>query len=401
MTGDSASASMMSALRVFDATDANVAKIERLWREIEPLIPTGNIFNGDDDAEYDRLRYSIYEIIEALPLINGWKPSFELLDRSTIFSMHIDASEVGDVEALINVANQLDEPAREIRKYRFELDRERRSLVQRAIAEYLPILDDDVKSVRSIVSPDTALSSRMEGERWEVLQKRFNELAVLLGSNSKNVPGWSALRRHLSFGLVQDFNDIERSDWPTVKASLVKGIFGENEPIPVAVRDLADIVASKPSGPITSALSWSALDDDAFERLIFNLISDAPGYENPQWLTKTRAADRGRDLSVMRVISDPLSGVVRQHVVIQCRHWLSKSINMADVAMIKEQMALWDPPADELVIATSGRFSTDAIQWIERNNSTPHSVKIRMWPESHLERILASRPTLIAEFGLR
>jgi hypothetical protein len=400
MAHDSTAASMMNALRAFDATEANVAKLERLWNELQPLIPRGNIFSSDDDARYDRLRYAIYELVEALPLINGRKPSFELLDRSTIFSMHIDASEVGEIEALISVANQLDEPASEIRRYRFELDRERRLLVRRAISEYIPLLDEDVRTVRSALRAE-ASSARMEGDRWEALQTHFNELAVLLGSNSSNVPGWSSLRRHLGFGMVQDFNDIERSDWPTIKVNLVKGVFGENEPVPVGVRDLAEMVASKPSGPITSALSWSTLDDDAFERLIFNLISNEPGYENPQWLTKTRATDRGRDLSVTRVISDALLGVTRRRVIIQCRHWLSKSVSMADVATLKEQTTLWDPPADELVIATSGRFSTDAIQWIERSNASPNSIKIWMWPESHLERILASRPALIAEFGLR
>jgi hypothetical protein len=101
MAHGSAAASMMNALRAFDATEANVAKLERLWGELQPLIPRGNIFSSDDDARYDRLRYAIHELVKALPLINGWKPSFELLDRSNIFSMNIDASEVGEIEALI------------------------------------------------------------------------------------------------------------------------------------------------------------------------------------------------------------------------------------------------------------------------------------------------------------
>jgi hypothetical protein len=241
------------------------------------------------------------------------------------------------------VANQLGEPASEIRRYRFELDRERRLLVRRAISEYIPLLDEDVRTVRSALSTE-ARSARMEGDRWEALQTHFNELAVLLGSDSTNVPGWSFLRRHLGFAMVQDFNDIERSDWPTIKVNLVKGVFGENERVPVGVRDLAEIVASKPSGPITSALSWNALDDDAFERLIFNVISNEPGYENPQWLTKTRASDRGRDLSVTRIISDALLGVARLRVIIQCGHWLSKSVSMPDVATLKEQTTLWTRP---------------------------------------------------------
>jgi hypothetical protein len=70
--------------------------------------------------------------------------------------------------------------------------------------------------------------------------------------------------------------------------------------------------------------------------------------------------------------------------------------------MIKEQMSLWGSPRVEIVtIATSGRFTTDAVQWIETHNASGASPWIEMWPESHLERLLAPRPGIVAGFGLR
>ncbi len=162
------------------------------------------------------------------------------------------------------------------------------------------------------------------------------------------------------------------------------------------------LVAAKPSGPVSIQLAWSNLDDAGFERLIFGLISNAVGYENPEWLMQTRAPDRGRDLSVTRVITDDLAGTLRQRIIIQCKHWQSRSIAVQDVAAAKEQMALWtDPRVDVLVLSTSGRFTADAVTLIERHNSTGNSPRIEMWPESHLERLLAARPALIAEFQLR
>jgi Restriction endonuclease len=145
-----------------------------------------------------------------------------------------------------------------------------------------------------------------------------------------------------------------------------------------------------------------SLSDEDFERLVFSLISDVPGYENPEWLTRTNAPDRGRDLSVARIITDPLSGVMRSRVLIQCRNWLTKSVGPTDVATLKEQMTTWVPPkVDVLVIATSGRFTSDAVAIVEKHNGGDRALKIEMWPESHLERLLAVRPALIAEFGLR
>ena len=116
----------------------------------------------------------------------------------------------------------------------------------------------------------------------------------------------------------------------------------------------------------------------------------------------TNAADRGRDLSVTRVVEDPLAGVMRNRVLIQCKHWNTKSVAVADVSELKDQITHWEPPkVDVLVIAASGRFTSDAVSFIEKHNGSDRALRIEMWPESHLERLLALRPSLIADFGLR
>ena len=230
----------------------------------------------------------------------------------------------------------------------------------------------------------------------------MNQVEVLLGSTVDKPPRWRDLRRHMGFADPGDLHDIEAVDWPQAKQALRKGLYGANDPVPSDVDDLADLVAARPRGNVTTELKWSNLTDEGFERLIFALISAEAGYENPEWLMQTRAPDRGRDLSVMRVINDGLSGTLRLRVVIQCKHWLSRSVNLPEAAGAKEQMDLWrDPRVDVLTIASSGRFTADAVQWIERQNAKGESPRIEMWPESHLERLLAARPGLIAEFGLR
>lgn len=159
---------------------------------------------------------------------------------------------------------------------------------------------------------------------------------------------------------------------------------------------------TKNDDTVITRLRWESLTDEQFERLIFTLISSTKGYENPQWLTHPNAPDRGRDLSVYRIIDDPLGGVRRERVIIQCRHWLTKSVSLPDVTVLRDQMALWEPPkVNVLVIATSGRFTADAVEWIEKHNTEDRSPRIEMWPESHLEKLLAPRPGLIGEFQLR
>ena len=243
---------------------------------------------------------------------------------------------------------------------------------------------------------------QIEAEFWTDLQTHVKQIEVLLGSSVQRPARWGDLHRHMYFGYIGDLDDIENTDWPQVKDGLRKGLYGANEPLPVSVQDLGDLVSAKPRGAIATELAWSKLDDEEFERLIFSLISDTPGYENPEWLMQTRAPDRGRDLSVWRVIKDELAGTQRFRVVIQCKHWTSRSVAVPDAAGAKEQMVLWsDPKVDVLVIATSGRFTADAVTWIEKHNATGSSPRIEMWAESHLERLLAARPGLIAEFSLR
>lgn len=246
------------------------------------------------------------------------------------------------------------------------------------------------------------VNHRIEDAAWQQLDETVAAIDTLLGSSIGRPPRWGDLKRHLYFHMVQDLFDIRALDWPEVKAGISTALYGDDDPLPINVSDLGELVASKPEGDVVTGLAWEALADDGFERLIFTLISRTPGYENPQWLTRTNAPDRGRDLSVFRVLKDALGGTIRQRIIIQCKHWLSKSVSLAELAASKEQMKLWEPPRiDCHVVATSGRFTTDAVDYVEQHNQSDNGLRIELWPDSHLEHLLAARPAIVAEFGLR
>jgi hypothetical protein len=77
-------------------------------------------------------------------------------------------------------------------------------------------------------------------------------------------------------------------------------------------------------------------------------------------------------------------------------------MSQSGVVVAVEAMRHWEPPkVDVLIIATSGRFTSDAIDWIERRNAERLVPAIEMWPESHLESLIAQRPWLAAASGLR
>ncbi len=389
----------MAALEKFEAAEANLSKLESLWSEIETLIPRGIMFGTNPEYE-DRCR-SFAHVLTALPKIDGWKPTAEPDDLDSIAQNRMDAHELGEPGAQVIVEASIEAPARELREYRFRLNNKRRALIREALTSLIDAVDADV---RTLLQKANAFEPhhQLDAEMWGDLKLHFKQIEVLLGSSVQKPARWSDMHRHMHFGYVGDLNDIEKMDWPQIKEGLRKGLYGTNEPIPVGVDDLADLVAAKPKGAIATELTWSRLGDDDFERLIFSLISSTSGYENPEWLMQTRAPDRGRDLSVWRITKDELAGTTRQRVVLQCKHWLSRSVALQDAAGVKEQMALWNnPKIDVLVIVTSARFTADAVTWIEKHNDTGAAPRIEMWPESHLERLLAARPALIAEFSLR
>ena len=337
----------------------------------------------------------------ALPKIDGWKPEIYLMDLNEIGQSRLEALEVGEIECKVAVEDQIYEPARLIREYRHKFDRMRRKLVRDTLKSIIDSIDEDLKELSSELEGQFEISNNITHSSFDDLKSRVAEIDTLLGSE-KRPNRWADLHRHLHFGLLGDLQDIIKHDWPCVKNGIKKSLYDEKEPLPVEVDDLGTLVSSNPSGAIVTKLQWEKLSPDDFERILFALISSESGYENAEWLMKTNAPDRGRDLSVLRVHNDPLSGVFRYRTIIQCKHWLSKSVSVSDIAELREQMKLWEPPKVDIhVIATSGRFTSDAVAFIEKHNQSDSGLKIEMWAESHLERLLSSRPALIAEFGLR
>jgi hypothetical protein len=389
-----------AALRQFEAAEANLEKLERLWNDLSAIIPSGIAFGND--PSYDDRRRAYSDILRALPKIDGWKPEAEPPDLNDLAQNRLDARDVDEVYALVAVEESVEKPPRELAEYRYRFNKKRRQIVRNALSEVIGRIDTLLRTLNARFESEEQFNKRIDAMEWDELRSNIKELDMLLGGNFQRPGRWTDLARHLHFGMLTDLRDIISIDWPDIKSGITRQLYDQNEPVPVEVDDLGALTASEPSGTVAARLKWEALSAEEFERLIFALIRGTKGYENPGWLMQTTAPDRGRDLSVIRVVEDALAGVFRSRVIIQCKHWTSRSVAGADVSELKDQMAHWEPPkVDVLIIATSGRFTADAVTLIEKGNSGDRALRIEMWPESHLEHLLASRPALIAQFGLR
>lgn len=174
------------------------------------------------------------------------------------------------------------------------------------------------------------------------------------------------------------------------------------DPLPVPDIDLGQAAARRPAGAASTFLDWEKLTPNDFEHLLHDLLRNLPGYQNVQLLMKASAADRGRDVSAERVIPDGAGGLRTERVIVQAKHWLSKSVPPEEISNALTRITLWEPPVIRgFVVATSGHFTPDAVAWVEKHNEAGKVPLIDLWAESRLGTLLSERPWLVARYGLR
>ncbi len=385
---------LSTALQQFDRTLTNLQLLEDLWQQYALHIPSSIEF-GLDTPEVDQIRREFRDIAGSLPSIDSERLDAELMALDDISQIRLDYMEIGmEVESFRNTQDAIQDPKRQLDDYRYRVSRLRRRLVRKRIEEVVVMVDE---LLRSTVETDRGREFLDDSDGWPLLRDLTGEIDRLRGSEHLEGTRIQYLRRHIHFAEPCDLADIVREDWPSVRVTLLDMIF-EGEPRPVDIQDLGELVRSEPTGSVTSRLAWEEIDSQRFERLIFDLLRSADSYENVEWLMKLNAPDRGRDISADRVIVDELLGTKRIHVLVQCKHWLTRSVNVNDVMSLLAEVGLWKKTFSEVVVATSGRFTQDAVDWREQRELEGQFPAVEFWPDSHLEHLLAKRPTLLSNY---
>ena len=388
-------AELNEIIKQFEIIEANLDKAEKIWQKVTPF------FSGKNENDLSKLNDSLLEILSTLPAINGWKIPITVFELEEIQKMLYENDLVSDPEYSIEMNQKFYQQEKNLQKYKRYLNKERRKIVRDEIKASIEEIDKVLRELSIKYSDIEPRNMKVKDNDFEMIKSKVSKIEILLGSN-KRPNRWSDLNRHIHFSLVQDLIDIINNDWPIILKSLDSVLYSEDEALPTQVTDLSVLSSKSIEDNVIKRLKWENLTSNDFERLIYNLVSNTNTYVNPQWLTNINSPDKGRDISIEQIIDDPLIGATYKRIFIQCKHWLQKSISRNDVYLCEKDIKLWEPPAiDTLIIATSGRFTTGAIEYIENQNLSNSRLKIIMWPESHIESLLSKRPGVIAEFGLR
>ena len=394
-----------SALATFDKVAVNLEKLEKIWKRASPYVPNGPHLGRI--PEYTNLARSWDDLLPGLLPIEGWRITESLPDIDALGQAFIDYGEIGELPR--GAWAEARRPSEELGKYRHLLDRARR----RVIASRLTALSDQVsRLIAGVLSDLPTLEGwnasprgprvRIDTTGVDEIENCLAEIERLLGQTVERAGRWSDLHRHLRFGHVNDWHDISALDWPSVLSDIEAAKVGEADPVPVPDVDLGEIGKAELTGQATTALEWTVLDPDGFERLLFDILRDLEGYQNIEWLMKTNAPDRGRDISLQRVIRDSSGTIRTERVIVQAKHYTSKSVGPSDIQSSLASLTMWEPPVvRSLIIATSSRFSSDAVAIAEKHNENGLRPHIELWADSKLETLLSQRPKLAITYGLR
>ncbi|MFD6186519.1 restriction endonuclease [Streptomyces goshikiensis] len=383
-------------LRAMDRTAANLSKLDSVWERAKRYIPSGPQLGTHPD--YEDLSRAWADLLPGLPPIDGWTVTDPLPDIAAMGQAFIDCLEIMEPPTAMHAAGE--KPGADLATYRYRLDRARRRAARGRLEQLIAKVDAALPVALKDVARDSL--ELVQNEQTEQVEAAVGEIARLLGDAADSTGRWWDLHRHMRFSQGNDWHDIVEFDWPSVRADIMAKALGDSDPLPVPDIDLGQAASGHLTGSATLALPWERLDDDGFERLLYDLLRSIPEHENVQWLMQTRAPDRGRDLSLDRVLKDGSGGVRTERVIVQAKHWRSRSVNAAAVVETATAGKLWSPPLVRgIVIATSGRFTADAVAWAERHNAEGTAPYIDLWPESRLETLLAQRPHIAAAHGLR
>lgn len=134
---------LMKALEQFDASEANVAKIEKVWADMGPMIPSGLSFGSS--AEFDDLEREYRALADSLPAIDGFRLENSVPTPNEVAQANFDAAELGEPFGYVAADELATGPARQIAEYRYRLQSKRKALVRDALVDLIDAVDNDLR----------------------------------------------------------------------------------------------------------------------------------------------------------------------------------------------------------------------------------------------------------------
>lgn len=383
-------------LKDFENTNSNLSKMWKVWQLAKPHIPVGP--SVGTSPQYEVLRNTWDDLRAALPMIDGWKIDTALPDIALIGEQYRDAAYYGLHELAWDVED--DRPEHQLLEYHRKLQAKKRKVFRADIDRIAAIITRNIGLITNNLKRDSTefIDNELTAE-VKILYKQIIRITDL-----KTVPSarWNDFERHYSFSEGHDWHDIKEYDWPSILQALDQIAYSEFDPIEVTAGELNDYADLTFSGNVVTSINLDSLTAEDFESLMFDVLSSIPNYVNVSIPLKTNAPDQGKDITFSLRVQTGFGGELLEPGVLQAKHWKATSVSVNDIADTLNHVPLWGPPhIRQLIFATSGKFTSDAVQLVQKhNNQGTHGVHIEIWERNKLEFILMKMPEIVQKYRL-
>lgn len=390
---------LYNAIEELNKVSVNLELLKKKWAEIEQLLPVSGNWIQEDKSQYEIKCFEFNDILETIPKIRDINIRNILPEYDWVSQASRDVSDLDVSDCIMDFYSETFAQDSEISKYEYALKRERRRLIRNQVQQCVRDIDK-ILDLLNVNLEGRDSSDSLKPEEINPLKERIHQLDGLIGDSVSRPPRWSDLNRHLHFALVHDLYDIIRLDWHSIKPSIDSFFYGD-DPLPIITQDIGDLVDSADkNGIIGTSLNWASITDVQFERLCADLLKALPNWENVEWLTPTHASDRGKDLEAFWVYQDAARGTIRERTLVQCKHRPDKSVSPKDIETL-QNLSLTHGKVNLYLVITSGKFSDQVTQIVDRWNESNSKPKFELWEHWKLEQLLASHPYSIKLYGLR
>jgi hypothetical protein len=141
------------ALKQFEAVEANLAKLSRLWDEIERMLPdlfSGVIAGVTDENLYREKKRAFEHIAKSLPKIDGHELDVAIVDCDGIQATNLDLHELDEFSATVSYDQELHRQGELISDYRFRVGVKRRKLARDNVLDYIENFESRLHQLKPV-----------------------------------------------------------------------------------------------------------------------------------------------------------------------------------------------------------------------------------------------------------
>jgi hypothetical protein len=158
-------------LRKIEATEANLAKLEKIWKQLSSLLPIAPIFQYDQEQveRYDLLSRHFERIRAAMPKIDGHEIQNSIIPFHDVFQNTLNIHQYGEIGDSINFEKEAREQGAHLSEYRFRLIQKRQELARLVIFDIAKSIEEDIKVLKN-TEPDER--NKINHSAWDAMQKK-------------------------------------------------------------------------------------------------------------------------------------------------------------------------------------------------------------------------------------